>query len=476
MKIIMTASEMTPFAKTGGLADVMGSLPQALSGRGHDISVFIPFYRNVKGPLSETQYKGHVTLGSRKCHFEAVRISTQDNVHVYAIRKDEYFDRAHLYHLPGRDYDDNAERFTFFSKAVVHTISQLGLKPDVIHAHDWQTALVPIYVALDPRTAPTSRRPCVFTIHNIAYQGVFEPSEFRMTNLPDHLFSPHGIEFYGKLNFLKGGVLFADRVTTVSPTYAEEIQTQEYGCGLEGVTRSRRAHLRGILNGIDENTWDPSKDEHIPEKFTVRSLKKKSVCKNALAEELHLDVSGTKPLFGMVTRLAQQKGIELFFKALPEMIHKGAVFAVLGNGDASYETHLRHLAAKHSQQLAVRLEFDEGLAHRIFAGSDFLMMPSLYEPCGLSQLYALRYGTIPLVRATGGLNDTIEAWNAKTHKGNGFKFSDPTAVSLLEGFDRAMHAYRQLKAISALRENAMACDFSWDRSAQEYETLYQSLQ
>ncbi len=476
MKILMTASEMTPFVKTGGLADVMGSLPTALSRRGHDVSVFIPYYRCVEGPLLELVHKGQITIGSRRCHFDVLRISTENQVHVYAIRKEEYFDRAFLYNLPHRDYDDNAERFTFFSRAVVHAINHLGLKPHVVHAHDWQTALVPVYLALEPNPLSARRRPSVFTIHNIAYQGVFEPSEFRMANLPDHLFSPHGIEFYGRLNFLKGGILFADRVTTVSPTYAEEIQTPDYGFGLEGVTRSRRSHLQGILNGIDSTIWDPSRDDHLAEKFTPATLKKKSICKQSLAAELKIDISSNKPLVGMVTRFAQQKGIELFFQTLPEMIKRGACFVVLGNGDAAYENQFRQIAVKYPQHLSVRIGFDDGLAHRIYGGCDFLLMPSLYEPCGLSQLYALRYGTIPIVRATGGLNDTIEPWNPKTQTGTGFKFTNPTPIALLEAFDQAMRAFRQLKAISALRESAMACDFSWEKSATEYENLYQSLQ
>ena len=474
MKIIMAASEMTPFAKTGGLADVMGTLPHALAKRGHEVIVFIPFYRCVDAPSAEFMKDESIMVGSRSARFKIFSIFRKNGVRVFAIRKEEYFDRSELYGLADRDYEDNAERFAFFNQAVMRAMAAMDLDAQVIHAHDWQTALIPVYAQIsNPGLSEPVRT--LFTIHNLAYQGAFDSHAFGCTNLPGQFFSMDGLEFYGRFNFLKGGILFADWVSTVSRRYAKEIQTPEHGFGLDGVLRAKHASLTGIMNGVDYSTWNPETDVHLPQQFGAGSITRKERCKSALVEELKLESAVKKPLFGMVTRFARQKGCDLLLQALPEMLQHGALFAVLGNGNAAYEKAFRHMAEQHPGQFAFTTGFNDGLAHRIYGGSDFFLMPSLYEPCGLSQLYAMRYGTIPLVRATGGLDDSVQGWDPKTRRGNGIKFQKADPADLVTGFEQAMDVYRNSKTLATLRQNAMAADFSWDKSAAEYETLYQSL-
>ncbi len=470
MDIVMASSEMTPYAKTGGLADVVGALSDILSRRGHKVTVFIPFYHCIPIASSKLVLQEKVWLGQRLVTYTVFRIAQRGRVTVYAIRKEEYFDRLHLYGTADHDYEDNAERFIFFSKAVVHTILSLHIPFDILHTHDWQTALIPIYAK---STLPQTRTVC--TIHNLAYQGIFAAHNFQLTNLPPHLFSIDGLEFYGQMNLLKGGILFADAITTVSRRYAQEIQTPEYGCGLDGVLRLRRNSIQGILNGVDDSVWNPETDSHLAQTYGATSLKGKSTCKKALVLELQLSSLGRKPILSIVSRFAQQKGLDLVLGAMPIMLKKNLRFAILGNGDSLYEEGLRQWAARHPTQIGLRIGFDEGLAHRIYAGSDFLLMPSRYEPCGLSQLYAMRYGTIPIARATGGLEDTIQEWNPKTRQGTGFKFDKTEVTPLLSALKRALHLYRQPKVFPILQQNAMKTNFSWENSVAEYETLYQSL-
>ncbi len=475
MNILMVASEMTPFAKTGGLGDVLGALPHALARRGHELTVFIPFYRGIQSTMRELILHGNVMVGARPVKYNLLRIARDRKVQVYAINREEYFDRTHLYGTPERDYDDNAERFIFFSKAVIQAIQSLGLRPQIVHAHDWQTALVLVYLNLQHARSSFPRARTVFTIHNLAYQGQFEAQTFNWMGLPAHFSSMNGLEFYGRMNFMKGGIVFADSITTVSRRHAQEIQTPEYGFGLDGVLRSRQGSLYGIVNGADYSVWNPKTDSYLKQKYETNSLKNKAACKQALAADLGLQIAINKPLFGIVSRFAQQKGLDLAIKIMPELLKKGAFFAILGNGNTGYEKRFRELAARHSSQIGLRIGFDEPLAHRIFAGCDFFMMPSLYEPCGLGQLYALRYGTIPIVRATGGLDDTVQEWNPATHEGTGFKFDEIAPEALLKACEKAMKIHRQPSSFSALRKNAMNVDFSWEKSAAEYETLYKSL-
>lgn len=468
----MAASEMTPFAKTGGLADVLGALPYALAKRGHQVSVFIPHYRCLEAFPGELILQQRLLVGARAVRYGVLCISSQKGVRVYTIRKDEYFDRSFLYGIAEGDYDDNAERYIFFSKAVVHATQALGLNPDIVHAHDWQTALIPLYVNLQ---SPRSPARTLYTIHNLAYQGVFDSTEFSHTNLSSGLFSPSGLEFYGRMNLMKGGILFANAVTTVSRRYAYEIQSPEYGCALEGVIRSRQSSLYGIMNGADYSVWNPETDSNIAKKYTPATVERKQKCREALQNEMDLEITPRKPIFGMVTRFAQQKGIDILLRAFPEMFQREALFVILGNGDLPYEEALAKLAKENPHVLGLKLGFEEGLSHRVYAGCDFLMMPSLYEPCGLSQLYAMRYGTIPVVRATGGLDDSVEDWDHQAHTGTGFKFVPAEPASWLEAMDRAIATYKKPKAMATLRQNAMAANFSWDKSASEYENLYNSL-
>ncbi len=476
MNIVMTASEMTPFAKTGGLGDVMGTLPYALSQRGHAVFVFIPYYRCVQASSPKFLFSDQLEMGQQSVSYSVFQIHQQTGVHVYAIRKEVYFDREFLYGPPEQGYEDNAERFIFFSKAVLRSIQSLGLKTDVIHAHDWQTAFLPVLMHAQKTHGSFPHVSSVFTIHNLAYQGVFDMREAALTHLDAHYFSLHGLEFYGHLNLMKGGILFADAVTTVSRRYAQEIQTSEYGYGLEGVLRERRHLLHGITNGVDYSVWNPEQDRHLPQTFGITSLEGKRPCKIALARELKMEMTQDDPIFGIVTRFAKQKGIDLILAAFPKMLEWGARFAILASGDQSYEKAFQELAIRYPKQIGLRIGYDEGLAHRIYAGSDFYLMPSLYEPCGLSQLYAMRYGAIPVVRATGGLDDTVQQWNPKNQTGDGIKFQKPESDELLTAFEQALQIYRRPKDLSVLRQNAMKMNFSWDQSVVHYETLYQSLQ
>ncbi len=475
MKIVMVSSEMAPFAKTGGLADVLGTLPGALARHGHDVSVFIPLYRCVDSSSAEFLLQEGVALGPRHAAFSIFRLARHDGVTVYGIRKEEFFDRDGLYGTNEREFEDNAERFIFFSKAVVQSILSLRLEPDIVHAHDWQTALVPLYLKIYHEHQALPRIATAFTIHNMAYQGMFDAWHFSDTNLPGFFFSYDGLEFYGRLNLMKAGILYSDAVTTVSRRYAEEIQTPEFGHGLDGLLRSRHAAVHGILNGVDYSIWDPETDPHLPVNFNAEHPDGKASCKLGLLKALGMDGPAAAPLIGMVTRFAHQKGLDLMLPVIPEIMKRGVRLAILGNGEPGYEHAMWALVESYPGQVGLRMGFDDPLAHQIYAGSDFLLMPSLYEPCGLSQLYAMRYGTIPIVRTTGGLDDTIHAWDAHTLTGTGFKFGPAESDALLTAVDGALRAFGNARHLSALRQNAMIADFSWEKSAVEYETLYKNI-
>jgi starch synthase len=478
MRVVMAASECVPFAKTGGLADVVGALPRALQRLGLEVSVIMPAYGSVSStgvPLRRTEWQLQVPISDRTATASVWQSEMEGGVPVYLIEADQYFARAGLYGTSDSDYLDNAERFAFFSRAVVALLMQLG-PVDVLHCHDWQTALAPVFLQTDVGRYPglESVR-TVFTIHNIGYQGLFWHFDWHLLNIDWRYFTPDWLEFYGKINFLKGGIVCADAITTVSPTYAEEIQTPELGYGLEGVLAARRAALAGILNGVDYGEWSPENDRYIVAGYSADDLRGKAACKADLQACVGLPVAPKVPLIGIISRLAAQKGFDLLSDIAPRLLRKQLQVVVLGSGDASYQELFAALAEKHQKRLAVRVAFDNALAHKIEAGSDMFLMPSLYEPCGLNQIYSLRYGTIPIVRATGGLQDTITDVDAKTGAGTGFKFGDYTDEALLACIERALEAYRTPKLWQRLIQNAMGADFSWDRSAQAYAELYRRI-
>lgn len=473
MRILFCVSEAVPLAKTGGLADVGGALPVALAGLGHEVIVAMPLYRTVSRDGLRRAGEVRVRMGAEQITGAVFTGTMPDNeVPVWLIDQPRWFDREGLYGERGRDYDDNLARFTFFCRAILAWAQQQSWDPDILHCNDWQTALLPVFVRGD--TMP--RVPTVMTIHNLAYQGVFPAEQFPVTGLPPNLFTPAGLEFWGKINLLKGGLVFADVLSTVSETYAKEIQAEEFGAGLDGVLRDRRDDLFGILNGVDYRTWDPSADSLIPATYSVRDLSGKRVCKERLQAEFGLPADPDTPVIGMITRLADQKGLDLVVAVIDDVFTLGAQFVLLGTGDPAYHTRFEEIAAEYRSQAGIRLGFDNGLAHRIEAGADIFLMPSRYEPSGLNQLYSLRYGTVPVVRRTGGLADSIvDAGSRALADGtaNGFVFEEYTPQALLEAIRRALTMFRDQKAWRRLQETGMRADFSWEKSAQQYARLYE---
>lgn len=476
MKIVFVTPEMVPFAKTGGLADVAGTLPKEIQELGHEVVCFLPKYKKVdanKWPLKVALDRLQIPVGSE---VETGRVFLYDDpsgMKVYFIDQPEYFSRDELYGTPMGDYPDNDHRFVFFQRGVLEALHKLGFKPDVVHCHDWQTGLVGTYLktlyANDPVFMQTKT---IFTIHNLAYQGNFPPDSLPITGLSWDEFKLERLEFYGKVSFLKGGLVYSDALTTVSPRYAEEIQTKEYGCGMEGVLQTRRPDLAGIVNGIDPREWDPENDPDIPVHFSATKLEGKAADKAALQKENHLKVDPKVPLLGIVTRLADQKGLDILAPAVEGIMKRGAQIVLLGTGEEKYHQLFRDLAHKHADQLSAHILFDARLAKRIYAGSDIFPMPSRYEPCGLGQLISFRFGTVPLVRETGGLADTVLDFNSKTGEGTGFVFKEYSTKALLQTLDRAFAVYRDPKLWVKLMKNGMKGDFSWRASAKQYVELY----
>ncbi len=477
MKILMVASEVVPFSKTGGLADVTGALPHALQHLGHEVGVVVPLYRMTKLEKPATLFPSlTIPLGS-ETHFPAVQTLTQGGVKFYFVSYPAFFDRAALYGTPEGDYPDNAERFALFSRAAVE-IAQLDFHPDVFHCHDWQSGLVPVLLKTAYSKSPLLHRaPILFTIHNLGYQGLFRPEVLDHLGLPPQLFTINGLEFHGKVSLLKGGLVFSDGINTVSRGYAREIQTEEYGFGLDGLLRHRSLVLSGILNGVDYSQWSPAADPFIAAPFTPQDLSGKRKCKQALLAAYGLPVAKLldRPLLGIVSRLTAQKGADLIEEAVAELLAEDLALVVLGAGDAHYEELFRRLAAEHPEKIAVRIAYDNAIAHQIEAGADIFLMPSRYEPCGLNQIYSLKYGTVPVVRATGGLDDTVENFDPTTGQGTGFKFTEYTGAAMMQAIRAALAAYRSPAAWQQLLRNGMAQDFSWDASAAHYVTLYEGL-
>lgn len=470
MNILFAASEMSPYAKTGGLGDVIAALPAALRARGHSVSVVLPLYRGVREQLPNlkpTSLYLNLTLNREQLSARVWEGVAESGVRLFFIERDEFYDRSHLYGTQTGDYADNAARFIFFNKAVVELARYVQPTPEILHLHDWQTGLVPAIVRSKQYALKT-----VFTIHNLAFQGSFWAFDFDLTNLPGEYFSPPGVEFFGRLNLMKAALLLSHQITTVSPSYAQEIQTPAYGCSLDGVLRQNHHKLTGILNGVDCNLWDPQHDHFLPAPYSADHLKGKAECKKALLETFRLP-SGNSPLFGIVSRLTTQKGFDLIQQTIEDsLLNIGAKFVLLGSGDPYFEAYFINLAKKYPKQVGVKIGFDEALAHLIEAGSDFFLMPSQFEPCGLNQLYSLRYGTPPIVHNTGGLADSVEDYNEETGTGTGFKFSWYEAGGLRQAIQRALKVYAQPKALATLRHSGMSQQFSWDASAAEYEKVY----
>ena len=482
MDILFASSEAVPFSKTGGLADVCGALPVELARLGHHSTVILPAYRQTRycgQPIEPLGIDFIVPVGSKMVAGHLLKsIMPGAEVPVYLVEQDQYFDRDELYGADGKDYVDNCERFVFFSRAVLEAIRLLDLKVDVLHANDWQTGLTPAYLKIEYRKLARYRRiASLLTIHNMAYQGQFWHWDMLLTGLDWKYFNWRQMEFHGHLNLLKTGMVFADSISTVSPRYAQEVQSSPLGCGLEGVLQHRRATLSGILNGIDVHEWDPRSDPNLAANYNADTVDQaKPICKAALQKELGLPLESSAPLVGIVGRLADQKGFELVIDVMQRWVQTSDVqWAVLGIGEPKYHKALKKLAERFPKKVAVRLEFSAPLAHRIEAGADVFLMPSRFEPCGLNQLYSLRYGTVPVVRATGGLADTIVGYDPQLPNAaaNGFAFQEYSAPALEEALRQACDAYRRPEVWRQLIAVGMRQDWSWTRSAKEYVELYQ---
>ncbi|MGB6431366.1 MAG: glycogen synthase GlgA [Candidatus Acidiferrales bacterium] len=476
MKILFAASEGLPYSKTGGLADVVEALPKALVALGHEVSVILPRYR--KNPTEPIVLPSlTVAFGERLRFPSIVGGGAKVGVRYFFVDDPEYFDREALYGVQGKDYADNADRFGEYARAVVE-FAKRGGPFDVIHCHDWQAALVPVLLRTQYSGDPAfARVPVIFTIHNMGYHGAFPRGVLTQLGLPASLFSVEAMEFYGKADFLKGGLVFSDYLTTVSPTYAQEIQTTEYGCGLDGVVRARADRLQGILNGVDYSVWSPEKDKLIAAPYSTRDFSGKRVCKKDLLNLFGLPASREtdvdRPLVGIVSRFAAQKGFDLVEQVAGELMKLDLAIVALGAGEARYEQLFRDLAARFPHKVAVMVTYDNTIAHKVEAGADMFLMPSHYEPCGLNQIYSLRYGTVPIVRATGGLDDTIEAFDASTQQGTGFKFSAYEGAALLGAVREALAVFPDRLTWQQLQLNGMAKDYSWNASAAEYARLYE---
>ena len=475
LKVLFVTSECAPFAKTGGLADVAGALPKALAGRGIDVRVVMPLYAGIDWHSLETLEGTVVVPMGRGRGYTGIRMGSLpgSQVPIYFLEHHHYYDRSHLYGPPGDAYGDNLERFAFLSRGSLELCKALGWIPDIVHANDWQTALVPAYINTVEWAQPLHGAASIYTIHNLAYQGVFDSAALWVTGLGWEHYKPEEFEHFGTLNLTKGAIVHSTLLSTVSPTYAREIETPAFGYGLDGLLAGRGGDLIGVLNGIDVHEWDPATDPHITAHYSPLDMTGKAACKRALQEEAGFAVRPDVPLFGLVSRLTSQKGVDVLAQALEGLLHHDLQFVLLGAGDPEAEAYLRWLDSRRGDRFRAWLHFDNGRAHRIEAGCDFFVMPSRYEPCGLNQLYSLRYGTLPIVRATGGLADTVINYDEHTGRGTGFVFHDlnPGAVydtvgwALAAWYDRPGH-------IEEMRRQAMAQDFSWEHSAADYEQLY----
>ena len=479
LKVLFVSSEAVPFAKTGGLADVSGALPKALKEIGVDVRLVLPFYRMAREQKFNYQLLGEdleVRLGTQVLKGDLKGVLNRENdFPVYLVEKEEFYDRSNLYGTPKGDYFDNAARFIFFSKMVFALCEKIRFSPDIIHCNDWQSGLIPCYLKTvfnkDPRFAKTAS---IFSIHNVAYQGLFTKDAFDLSGLPQELFSITGVEYWGKISFMKAGIVFADIINTVSETYSQEIQTKEFGYGVEGILKAHKKDLYGVLNGADYEEWNPATDKFIAFPYSAENLVNKLKCKQDLLKAFNLpEEIISLPLIGVISRLADQKGFDLLAQIIDELMKLNLGFVLLGTGDEKYQKLFAMIGEKYPKKTGIKIAYDNTLAHKIEAGCDMFLMPSHYEPCGLNQIYSLKYGTIPIVRATGGLDDTIQEFNPVSGKGTGFKFKHYDADELLKTIKEALAIYHDQEKWEKVTRNAMEADFSWERSAKRYVELYQ---
>lgn len=470
---------MVPYSKTGGLADMVAALAKSMARRGHRVGIVTPLYLGLfdKHPeLKKLDYYLRLPLGDSWLEAEIFTLQPEPNLTVYFVHQPTLYQRRGLYGENNQDFPDNAQRFIYFSKAVTHLARYLDWGPQLVHLHDWQVGLVPLFIRhQQSREGWTTPTPTVLTIHNLAYQGIYAKEAFQFTNLPPEDFTPSGAEFNGLLNSLKTGVLLADRLTTVSPRYAREITTSEFGCGLDPILRYRSAVLRGILNGVDYDDWRTETNPHLSKPYSADDLSGKAVCKASLQSEFGLPISPTVPVFGTVTRLADQKGMDIQLGALEEMLSADLQFVLLGSGSPELERAYLRLAQRFPTKVSVRIGYNEGLSHRIEAGSDFFLMPSRFEPCGLNQMYSLRYGTVPIVRVTGGLDDSVVDIADDRELADGIKFQELSPSVLAKAIRKALALYATPGLLNRYRINGMKADFSWSRTSADYETVYQSM-
>jgi len=479
LNIVFIASEAAPLAKTGGLADVVGSLPHALKQLGHQVSVILPFYRQdlTKNKIKTKALKHTVEIwADNQQHFCPLHEAKVDGLRFILIEQDELFNREGLYGPAGGAYEDNLLRFSLFDRVALEATAWLQKKVDIIHCHDWQTGLIPLLLKTQyQHYAHIAKAKTVYTIHNLAYQGVFPAEWIHRLGLPTHHFHPDGYEFYGQINCMKAGIESCDMITTVSPTYAQEILTPEYGCNLDGFLQQHTEKLMGIVNGLDIDDWNPATDKTLAANFAAGKVAGKAKCKKALQMQAGLNVDAKVPLLTLISRLAEQKGIDLLIANIKTWLNRGYQLAILGSGDTENERALKSLAAQHPKQMYFFCGFDETLARQIYAAGDMFLMPSRFEPCGLGQLMAMRYGNVPIVRATGGLKDTVIDYNQSKSKSTGFHFKQANAQAFDIAVEQAISAYQTPNIWSRIRNRALKRDSSWQASAQTYADLYQAL-
>ncbi|MBF0493979.1 MAG: glycogen synthase GlgA [Candidatus Omnitrophica bacterium] len=477
LKILFVTSEAVPFAKVGGLADVSASLPKALVGRGHDVRVLMPFYKCVKNTGLQFKMVARSVkhrLSGNILGFNLLETDSE-GVKFYFLENNRYFDRENVYGPVGGDYVDNALRFGFLDKAVFPTLSAVNFEPDIIHCNDWQTGLIPLYLKFSEHGRIFKNVKTLFTIHNLAYQGIFEKFYMYMLKIPQQLFRIEGVEYYGNINFMKSGILYSDAINTVSKKYSEEIMTEDFGAGMEGVLKTREKDLSGIPNGVDYDIWSPEKDKQIKVNYNRDTLALKSECKKDLMGYFGVTFDEERPVLGYVGRFVHQKGIDLLSGIIDRLVELNVFIVILGSGQERYNAVFKAAAEKYPAHVRVCHEFNDELSHKIEAGCDIFLMPSRYEPCGLNQMYSVKYGTIPVVHATGGLDDAIVDFGDDPKNGNGFKFAPPGTEAFLRGIKRALAVYSDKDAWKRLMQQAMSYDFSWQHSAGEYETLYRKM-